>query len=157
MRLGHVPLAQVGRFVVIDVHVDAHGDFRERVGEVEIGRRREHRIAADDDEHLHAAGLHIGHELGERRGAIGGRRGDGRVIRHGRADVAERFVHRARERVYGSRLGVARNHGRASTVIGEIGADRGDPLRRRCRSRGGRRPRRADGGGERRRERVHVA
>ena len=45
--------------------MDAQRHFRQMLGEFEIGRRRIHRIAAEDDEHLHAPLGHLLDQCGD--------------------------------------------------------------------------------------------
>ena len=55
-----------GGLVVVEAEVDARGDLLQRLAELEIGRRGVDRVAAEDDEQLDRAGVHVLHELAER-------------------------------------------------------------------------------------------
>ncbi len=63
MRFGNVPLAQFRGLVGVEPHVDAQLHFRHALGEVEIHGRVVDRIAADDDEGIDFAGVHVGDQF----------------------------------------------------------------------------------------------
>ena len=121
-------MAQRRRLVVVQAEVDAELHLAHRVGERQIGRRGVDRIAADDDEQIDLAGVHVGDEIAQRRELID-RLGFDRVGVDDRlADVAERLVHRVRERVDDRRLAVAGDDEARSAVRLQILGDRGDPF-----------------------------
>ena len=63
MRERDVPIALGGGFVVVETGVNFEGNALQSRGELEIGRRIEHRIAAEDQQSLNVAGDHVAHEL----------------------------------------------------------------------------------------------
>ena len=101
----------------------------------EVGRRGVDRVAAEDDEDVDPAGVHVGDELAQRLQLIDRRGLDRLGVDDRRAGVAERLVHRVRERVDGRRLAVAGDHEARAAMRLQILGDRGDPLS--CRSPGG--------------------
>ena len=153
-----MPVAELGGFVVIEPEVHAERHLLERRAEIEVRRRREDRVRPEDEEHLDPTRGHVGDEFGDRCAAIDRRCGHRRVVGHRGADVAERLVHRARERVDRGRLMVAGHNHRRSAVRAEVLGDgwnpaRGDIVRQRARRGAGNAQRRR----ERARKRQHVA
>jgi hypothetical protein len=113
-------VAQLRGLIVVGAEVDPEWDLAERFAEPQVGRRGVDRIAAQDEQHVHLAGVHVVGELAERlclvdRGRLH------RVGEHDRAaDAAEGVVHRMSERVNDRRLALARNHQRRALVGLEI-------------------------------------
>ena len=66
VRLGDVPVHVHRRLVVVRREVRAERHLVHRLDEREVARRVVDRIAAEDDERLHGAGVHVGDELLER-------------------------------------------------------------------------------------------
>ena len=59
-----MPLALFGGLVVEEARVHAQRHLLQRVAELPVGRGGEDRIGlADDQQHLHAAGVHVDDEL----------------------------------------------------------------------------------------------
>ncbi len=138
--------------------MEARGDVAERLREVEIRRRREHRVAAQNDERVHFARIHVGDEVGDRRDTVLRRRHDRRDVRDGDAAVAERLVHLPSERVHGRRLMIASDDGRPAAMGLKIGRDCLHPLRRVARERHARAgARHAQRARERSRKSQHLA
>ena len=52
------------------MHAQRNIGILERVGEVKIGGRIVGRIAAEDDQHVHLAGPHVGDQIFQRLGLI---------------------------------------------------------------------------------------
>ena len=90
MHLGDVPMRQHRRLVVVRAQVRAEWNFRQRRVELEVGRRIEDRVAAEDDQRLHGAVVHVGGELAKRFELIRRCHLDGVGHEHRRSDVAER-------------------------------------------------------------------
>ena len=65
------------------------GDFLERRGEVQIGGRVVHRIAAQDEQRIHFAGVHVGDQLAQGIRLIRRIAFDRIGVRNGFADIAE--------------------------------------------------------------------
>ena len=66
VRVGDVPVREFGRLVLIEAVVDHDADLREPFPELDVRRRREHRVVAEDHEQLDLSGLHRGRQLRER-------------------------------------------------------------------------------------------
>ena len=157
VRGRHVPVRELGRLVKVERVVHDHPDLREPFGELEIGGRGEDGVDAEDHEELHLPGGHRGRELRERRVPVHRLRFDGRTVGHGRVHVAERLVHRMRERVHGRGLILTGDDHRPAAMSLEILCDGRDPLLDELTARGRRRDRArrragADRGGETPRE-----
>src|SRR5271170_4784094 len=62
MRLVHMPLAEFGSLVLIKPEMYAHRNIRvfEGIGEVEISGRIVGGISAQDEQHVHFVGAHVG-------------------------------------------------------------------------------------------------
>jgi hypothetical protein len=120
-------MAQLRRLIVVQAEMHAQAHLAHRVGEGEIDRRGVDRIAADDDEHVDVAGAHVGRKITERLHLID-RLGFDRVgVDDALPDVAERVVHRMRERVDDRWLAVAGDDEARAAVRAEIFRDRLDP------------------------------
>ena len=92
-------MTQRRRLVVVQTEMDAERHLVHRVGELQIDRRGVDRVAADDDERIDTAGVHVVDEIAKRLQLID-RLGFDRVgVHDGFAGVAERRVHRVRQRV----------------------------------------------------------
>ena len=79
-------------------------DLRHRVGETQIDRRGVNRIAADDQQQINLAGVHVGDEVAQGVELIHRLGFDRRRVDDGLADVAKRLIHRVREGVDRGRL-----------------------------------------------------
>ena len=101
------------------------------LGEPEIGRRGVHRVAADDDEDVDLAGVHVGDEIPKRVELIGRFRFDRLRVDDRLADVAKRLVDAVRQGVDGGRLAVAGDDEAAAAMRLQILSDRVDPFRDR--------------------------
>ena len=112
--------------------MDRERHLREPILEPEIRGRREERVPADDDEHLDLPGVHRLHEIAQRRHLIGRVHFDRRRVRDRRPDVAERLVHRVRERMHRRRLIVAGDDEALAAARLQLLRDRGRPLRGLC-------------------------
>ena len=100
VRRADVPLAEFGGFVLIEAVVHAQRNFAvlQSVGEVQIGGRVVGGIAAEDDQQIDFAAVHVGDEIFDRLGLIDRIRVDGIGVEDGLADVAKRLRScRARE------------------------------------------------------------
>ena len=114
-------------FVQTEVHTDRH--LVHRVCELQIGRRGVHRVAADDDQHVDFAGIHVGDQIAK-RGELVDRLGlDGIGVHDGGAGVAERVVHCVRESVHLRRLMIAGDDETAAAMREQIFCGRVDPCR----------------------------
>ena len=112
MRLIDVPLAQFGGLVVVQPKMDAQRDLAvlQHIGEIELSRRVVSRIAAENYQQIHLAGLHIRDEIFNRI-ALVDRIGIHRIgVRYSLADVAEALIDNVRERVHRWRLMIAGQH-----------------------------------------------
>jgi hypothetical protein len=130
MRLRNVPVRQRGGLVVVEPEVCPQRDALHRVGEIQIGGRGVDRIAAEHEQEADRSGVHLPDELLEGRQLI--RRTDfGRLrVDDGRPDVAERIVHRVRERVHDRRLRVAGDDEAAAAGGLQVFHERSDPCAR---------------------------
>ena len=110
MRFRNLPVAQLRRLVVVQAQMRAKLHLAHRARKGEIDGRRVHWIAADDDEQIHLAGVHVGDEIADRRELVDRLGFGGLHIDDRAAGVAERAVHRVRERVDRRGLRVAGDH-----------------------------------------------
>ena len=67
VRLVHVPLAEFGGLVLVkpEMHAERNAWTLERVGEAKVGGRIVGGIAAQDDQHVHLGGAHVGDQVFE--------------------------------------------------------------------------------------------
>ena len=128
MRFGNMPMAERRGLVVVQTEMHAKLYLAQRVGELEIGRRGVHGIAADDQQHVDLAGVHVGDEIPERGDLIDRLRFDRLRVDDGRARVAERGVHRVRENVDLRRLAVAGDDQARAAMRVQIFRDGVDPF-----------------------------
>ena len=126
MRLGDVPVAERGGLVVVEAEVHAERHLGERGREGHVGRRGEDRVAAQDEEQLDPASLHVLHERAQRRELILRPRLDRRGVDDRLPHVAERLVDRVRERVHGGRLVLAGDDRAPAAVACEVPHERFD-------------------------------
>ena len=120
-------MAQRRRLIVVQTEMDTQRNFVHRIIELQIGRCGVDRVAADDDEHVDAAGAHVGRKITERLHLID-RLGFDRVgVDDGLPEVAERVVHRMRERVDDRWLAVAGDDETRAAVRAEVFRDRLNP------------------------------
>ena len=96
--------------------------------ELQISRRGEHGVRAENHQHSDLAGLHGLREVANRRELVGRVDLDGRDGCHRDAHVAQRLIDLPRQRVNGRRLIVARDDHRSSAMRLQILRDGGDPL-----------------------------
>ena len=59
MRLRNVPVALGGSLVIIESQVDAQGNLLKSLRELQIGRCIKNRIAAEDQQDIDIAGVHV--------------------------------------------------------------------------------------------------
>ena len=134
MRLRHMPMREHGRLVVVITEMRPEWHFLERIDEIEICRRIEHRIAAEDDECFDGTAVHIGDELAQRFELIH-RRDFHRIgDRDRRADVAEKLIDGHGDRMNDGRLIVARDHDARPAIRQKILCDRCENSRGRLSS-----------------------
>ena len=94
----------------------AEFDFLEGIQEVEICRRVVNRVAAQHQQRLHRAGIHILYEFGERSELVHGIRLHRVRVNHGLSGIPQRLVERMCHRVDARRLMLAGDHD-AGTAI----------------------------------------
>ncbi len=152
-----MPLAQLGGLVVEQPRVGAERDLPQHLAELQVRGRRVHRVRfADDDQHLHAAGVHVDDQLAERGVLFARDRFRRRQIRHRLAGVAEQVVDGVRQGVDGGRLRFAGDDQRRAAMRGQVLGDRADE-RLAAGRRGAAGAADADGGGQRAGEPVDLA
>ena len=95
--------------------------------ELQIGRRGVDRIAADDEQRVDLSGGHRRGELANRLHLIDRTRLDRIGVEHRLARVAERRVHRMRERVHDRRLSFAGDDDAGAAMGVQIVANGGEP------------------------------
>ena len=123
MRLGDVPLAQRRRLVVVQAQLNTERDVVHRVSKSQIDRRAVDRVAADDEEHVDAAGLHVGDEVRQRLKLIDGSGFDGIGVDDGPAVVAEPLVDGMRDRMNDGGLMLAGEDEARASMRGQIADD----------------------------------
>ncbi len=163
VRRRQIPVRERRGLVDVLAVVGDERHLRHPLGEPQVRRRGEDRVAAEDHEHFHLTGVHRRGELRDRREAIHGTSLDGGGgVGDRRAGVAQRFVHRASELVHGRRLILARHDEAAAAVRLKVFGGGGDELRdllaagtwHRCPRR--RRRRRSDGARQLARDRLDL-
>ena len=70
VRFRNVPVTERRGLVLVETEVRAHGDLLQRLVELQIDRRRVDRIAAEDEQELDRAGVHLADQLAQRRALI---------------------------------------------------------------------------------------
>ena len=90
------------------------------LGEAEIRRGVIDRVAADDDEEVDQACLHVCHQLAQRRHVIDRPRLDGIGVEDGGADVTQGMIHGMRQGVHDGRLLLASDDDAGTPMILQI-------------------------------------
>ena len=119
-------MAERGGLVVVEAEAHAERHLGERGRKRHVGRRGEDGVAAQDEEQLDPASLHVLHERAQRRELILRPRLDRRGVDDRLPHVAERLVHGVRERVHGGRLVLAGDDGAPAAVAREVPHERFD-------------------------------
>ncbi len=134
VRLRDVPLAVDGGLVAVQAEMDGERHLAHGRRELQIGRRREHRVGAEDHQDRDGAGVHLADQIaqpGQAFARVGLRR---LRVDDGGADVAERGVHRVRQHVDSGRLAIAGDDQRAAAmrlqILDDLGGEAGRRLRR---------------------------
>ena len=128
MRFRHLPLADLAGFVGVQAEADAQLGFLQAIAHAEFHRRIEGRIAAEDEQHFHGAGIQIFHQIQQRSQLIDGVGFDRVGVEDRLADVAQLLVHDGGERVNDGRLLFARDHDAGAFVRLQIARDGAEPL-----------------------------
>ncbi len=129
VSIRNVPVTQVRGLVDVEPVVHRQRHLREAFRELQIGRGREHRVAAEDDQQFDRAGVHRGGQVDQRGMLILRRRFDRQPVGHRRADIAERLVHRMRHGMHRGRLILAGDDQRRAAMCLKILGYRGNPGR----------------------------
>ena len=127
VRVGHVPVTEIGRFVDVETVVDGERDLHQTIRELEVRWRAEDGIPTQDHQEIHLATVDGRRQVGHRGRLILSGGFDRRPIGDRGADVAERLVHRVRERVHGHRLILTSDDERSPAMGLKILGDRSDP------------------------------
>ena len=122
VRFVDVPVAKLCRLVIVQTEMDAKRDVGifERIGKTQIGRRVISRIAAENRQQIHFPCPHVARQIAQRLGLVDGIGIDGVGVNDGLADVAERRIHRVRERMHNGRLMIAGNDDRRAPVTLQV-------------------------------------
>ena len=124
MRGRHVPVTERRRLVEEQSGMQSRLHLADRVGEIQIRRRRLHRIDSPTMRSICTRPAFMSDdELAQRRVLVGRHDLRRRLIAHRRAHVAERLIHGVRERMHGRRLRLAREHERRAAVRRQILGD----------------------------------
>ena len=126
MRFRNVPEALHGGLVGIQTEVRFPADLLEGAGEIQIGGRAVDRIAAEDEQRFHLAGVHVGDQLAQRIRLIDRISFDRIGVGDRFADVAERRIDGVRQGVDGGRLMIAGDHHARALVSLQVLRDGGD-------------------------------
>ena len=97
-------MTEIGRFVDVETVIDGERDLHQALSELEVRWRGEDGIPTQDHEEIHLATVDGRRQVGHRGRLILSGGFDRRSIRDRGAHVAERLVHRVRDRVHGHRL-----------------------------------------------------
>ncbi len=127
MRGGNVPVRERRRLVVVHAGVDAERDLLHRLREPQIRGSGEGGVLAEGHERVDAAPAHVGGERAERSALMNRIQLERRGVEDRATDVAERGVHRVRERVDRGRLRLARDDDRAARMGAKVARDRPRP------------------------------
>ena len=156
MRLGDMPLAERGGFVLVEAEAGRERHFRDGFTEAEVARRVVRRVAAEHHQRVHFAAVDVVNELAQRL-QLARRAGRHLVgVQHGDARVAEGAVDGVADRVNGRRLLVAGHHDRRALVREQVARGGVQQFLRAGGSRRGRRAGHPDRGGKCPRERLDV-
>src|SRR5579875_3475673 len=129
VRFGDVPMRLERSLVEMQARADRRFDLFEPGSKREIRRRIKYRIAAENQQHIHFAGVHVLAKLLQRCDLIDGLRLNRIGINHRLPDVAERRVDGMTKRMYAWALLDTRNHHAGAFVRSQIGCDRRSPRR----------------------------
>ena len=110
VRFRNVPVAQLRRLIVIQTEMYAKRRLAHRVSEAQVYGGRVDGIAAQYDDHVHHAGVHVRDEIAKRLKLIDGFGFDWVCVNDRSPDVAERGIHGVCEGVHDRRLGLAGDH-----------------------------------------------
>ena len=126
MRFVHVPMAELGSFVVVKTEMNANRNVAvfERVGKAEIGRGIVNRIAAKDDQHVHLARAHVVDEIFQRVALAGSAGEKGVRVKNCLANIAELLVNRMSESVDDRWLMVSWHYNAGTAMLCEISGER---------------------------------
>ena len=104
----------------------SHGNIcaLEHIGKPQVGRRIISRISTHDEQHVHFAGTHVGHEILDRVGLIDGVGIDWIGVDDRLTDIAERLINGMGQSVYRGRLMIARNNNARTMPRREIRRNR---------------------------------
>src|SRR5690242_13548 len=96
MRLADMPVAKLGRLVIL--HAEVHAEWNvavlQCVGEAQVSRRVEYRVAAKYDQQVNFAAAHVGDKILDRVVLVLRGCENGIGIEDGFADVTEPLIYR---------------------------------------------------------------
>ena len=127
MGLREMPLAQPGGLVLVHAQMHPNSRFLHVLGEIEISRRREYRIALQNHEHFHLAAIQCLDQVLKGCRLVHGTALDGLGVDQRLADIRQVIVHGMRQRVDGRRLPIACQDNGAAPVAYKVFRDRMDP------------------------------
>src|ERR671939_1182964 len=104
MAFRNIPVAKLGRLVIMRTEVNPELGFLERFLEVEIGWRVIDRISAKNDQRFNRAGIQVLDQFAQAGDVVERARLDRINMEYGIAGVAESIVYRMNQRVNGRRL-----------------------------------------------------
>ena len=125
MSLGHMPMAQSAGLVVIETEVNAKRHAVDARREMKVGRRRVGRIAAEDNENIDDARVHLIDQIAQRTSGRLDRRGPG--VDDRAADVAEEIIDGVCQGMNGGRLSWARDDEAGAAMLPEVARQRVEP------------------------------
>ncbi len=128
MRAVDVPVHVVVGFVLVQTVLHAQRHLVHCLGEGEVRRRVVNRVAAENEQQVHFAGVHVIDKFLQRSGLNLRLDLDGVGVDHSVANRAERRVHRVCECVHGWRLVISRDHDRRALVGLKVFHQRRDEL-----------------------------
>ena len=124
-------MAEFSSLVFVLPEMDSQADFQKPLSKLQVRRRGESRVAAQDHEYIDPASLDIGNQLTQGLELIDRVGLEGRRVVDGLAHVPERFIHGVRQRVHDRQLLIARHHQTRPAVLLKITDERGDPIGRK--------------------------
>ena len=122
-----MPVALDGRFVLVKTEVDPQRNPLKMSRKLQVGRRCEYGIAADDKQHFHPTSRHVLDEFAEPGNLVRRMSLDRLGIENGLAAVAQQVVHRMGESVDTGRLPLPRDDDAGAAMLLEIPGQGRDP------------------------------
>src|SRR5947209_7790552 len=127
MSLGHVPVTLPRGLILIEAQVKAFWDLLHRFREAEIGRRGEHRIAAENKQRLDPILIHVPDKLAQGCGVVFRANLDRPRVNYRLPHVSKSLVDGVGEEMNGRGLTRSGQDNASAAVPLQIASDGGGP------------------------------